>query len=123
MPHRWGLAGDSLLGLLLGADEEHGPTLGHELRDPSGGTLQMHHGLLEIKDVDAVPLCEDVALHLGIPSAGLVAEMHTRLQERLHGDGIARSLLRSFRRRGPDGGLFYNGGLLHKVSLILHCAM
>src|SRR5207249_11150263 len=43
-------------------------------------------GLLEIDDVDAVPLSEDVLAHLRVPTLGLVPEMHTGLQELLHRD-------------------------------------
>jgi hypothetical protein len=41
---------------------------------------------LEIDDVNPVALTEDVFLHLGIPAAGLVAEVHSGLQQLLHGD-------------------------------------
>src|SRR5262249_7401573 len=40
--------------------------------------------LLQVDDVDAVPLAEDVLLHLRIPSFGLVAEVHTSLQQFFH---------------------------------------
>jgi hypothetical protein len=42
--------------------------------------------LLQIDDVDAAPLREDVAAHLRVPAPRLVAEMHSGLQELAHGD-------------------------------------
>src|SRR5207249_2998652 len=41
--------------------------------------------LLEVDDVDAVPLHEDEALHLRVPTARLVPEVDPGLQELLHG--------------------------------------
>src|SRR5690606_41370249 len=43
--------------------------------------LQRLEPLLQIDDVDAVPLREDVLPHLRVPAAGLVSEMDTRLEE------------------------------------------
>ena len=42
--------------------------------------------LLEVDDVDAVPLAEDVRLHLRIPALGLVSEVDAGLQQILHRD-------------------------------------
>src|SRR4029077_13841840 len=42
--------------------------------------------LLQIDDVDAVALGEDVALHLRVPAPGLVTEVDAALQELLHAD-------------------------------------
>src|SRR5262249_54963272 len=44
------------------------------------------HRLAQIDDVDAVPLAEDVLLHLRIPALGLVAEVNPRLQQLGHRD-------------------------------------
>jgi hypothetical protein len=41
---------------------------------------------LQIDDVNAIALPEDVFLHLGIPTARLVTEMNASLQQLLHGD-------------------------------------
>jgi hypothetical protein len=42
--------------------------------------------LLEVDDVDAAALREDVAAHLGVPAAGLMAEVHAGLQQLPHRD-------------------------------------
>ena len=42
--------------------------------------------LLQVDDVDAAPLREDEAAHLGVPAAGLVAEVNSGLQKLAHGD-------------------------------------
>src|SRR5699024_11014454 len=42
--------------------------------------------LLEIDDVDAVALREDEALHLGVPTTGLVSEVDAAVEQLAHGD-------------------------------------
>jgi len=44
------------------------------------------HGVLEVEDVDLVPLTEQIRCHFGAPVAGLVAEVHTGLQHLTHGN-------------------------------------
>src|SRR6185295_7514760 len=56
--------------------------LAHELVGP----VDVGQRLLQVDDVDAVALGEDVALHLRVPAAGLVPEVHTGVQQMLHGD-------------------------------------
>ena len=81
------LLGDRLLGLLLRADEEDlvaaGDGLAHELE----GDVEALDGLGEIDDVDAVALGEDERLHLGVPAAGLVAEVDSGLEQLPHRNG------------------------------------
>src|SRR5262249_45410108 len=48
------------------------------------GLTEHLHGLLEVDDVDAVAGAEDVRLHLGVPTARLVPEVDTGLQQGLH---------------------------------------
>ncbi len=43
--------------------------------------LQLAQGLLEVDDVDAAALGEDVAPHLRVPATRLVPEMDTGLQQ------------------------------------------
>jgi hypothetical protein len=43
--------------------------------------------VLEVDDVNLVAGTEDEGLHLGIPIAGLVAEVHASLQHFFHGNG------------------------------------
>src|SRR5207249_2011977 len=75
---------DRLLRLLLGADEEHGAAAGGQVADERVGLAELLERLLEIDDVDAVALPEDVLLHLRVPSLGLVAEVYSGLQQLLH---------------------------------------
>ena len=64
--------------------------------------------LLQVDDVDAVALGEDVALHLRVPAAGLVPEVHAGVQQLPHGDdGHGRdSHLCRFGRTGSAGTRF-----------------
>src|SRR5690606_21051932 len=48
--------------------------------------LELDDRLLQVDDVDLVPVAEDVWRHPGIPEAGLVTEMDTRLQHLSHRD-------------------------------------
>src|SRR5262245_36462825 len=82
-----GLFEHRVLGLLLGADEEHVATAGGRVANEAIGLAELLEGLLEIDDVDAVALSEDVLLHLRVPALGLVAEMHSGLQQFLHCQG------------------------------------
>src|SRR5262245_42343189 len=89
-----GLLGNRLLGLLLGPDEENRPTVGHGLLDEVVSPVDEGQRLLEVDDVDAVALGENVALHLRVPPAGLVPEVDAALEELAHGyDGHAVLLL------------------------------
>ena len=86
LPDAGRLADDRVLGLLLRADEEdRAPTLGDVPREIVR-LLQQRLRLLEVDDVDAAALVEDEALHLRVPAARLVAEVHPGLQQLLHGD-------------------------------------
>src|SRR6185295_19992152 len=80
-----GLLEHRLLRLLLGADEEHGAAAGGQVADEAVRFAELLQGLLQIDDVDAVPLAEDVLLHLRIPTLRLVAEVHPGLEQLLHG--------------------------------------
>ncbi len=80
------LVGDGLLRLLLRADEHDRAAVGDGLADELVGPVDVGQGLLQVDDVDAVALGEDVALHLRVPAAGLVPEVHTGVQQLLHGD-------------------------------------
>src|SRR5207247_5709119 len=75
-----------VLGLALCADKEDGLTavfgdhVGHELDRLAKHLL----GFLQIDNVDAVSLAENVLLHFRVPTANLVAEMHAGLQQLFH---------------------------------------
>src|SRR5262249_56230205 len=45
---------------------------------------ELLEGLLQVDDVDPVALAEDVLLHLRVPPLGLMAEVHSGLQQLLH---------------------------------------
>ena len=81
-----GVLGDDALGLLLGAHEQHVPAGAHDLVDHGARLLDALERLLQVDDVDAVPLHEDEALHLRIPAARLVPEVNSRFEQVLHGD-------------------------------------
>ncbi len=77
---------DGVLGLLLGADEED---LAAAVRERRGELLRVEQGLLglqQIDDVDAVDLAVDETAHLRVPTAGLVAEVDTGLEQVLEVD-------------------------------------
>ena len=81
-----GLFGNGVLGLLLGAHEQDDAAVGHRVHHVVVGDFKELDGLLQVDDVDAVSGPEDVRPHLGVPAAGLVAEVHPGLQQFLHGD-------------------------------------
>ena len=80
---------DGLLSLLLGADEEDLLAGGAQVEQEAVRIVDSVERLLEIEDVDAVALAEDVRFHLRVPAAGLVAEVNAGFQKGL--DGHSRS--------------------------------
>jgi len=73
----------------------------HSLLDEFVGSVDVGQRLLQVDDVDAVALGEDVTLHLRVPAAGLVPEMHAGIEQLLHGDdGHGRYTPRCVRRTG-----------------------
>ena len=94
------------LGLLLRADEQHDAAAAAEALHELVGLLEAREGLLEVDDVDAGTLPVQESLHLRVPPARLVAEVHARLEELPPGDDRHEALLLgccpppgSFRRR------------------------
>src|SRR5262249_51334853 len=81
-----GLLGDRLLRLLLGTDEQHRSAVGDGLLDELVRAVDVGERLLQVDDVDAVALGEDVALHLRVPAPGLVPEVNAGVEHLLHGD-------------------------------------
>src|SRR5207302_5699652 len=80
-----GVRGDRVLRLLLGPDEQHRATAGDEIAYEGIGDLDALQRLIEVDDVDTVALAEDETTHLRVPAPGLVAEVHSGLQQLLHG--------------------------------------
>ena len=78
------LLGDGVLRLLLRADEEDGASALGDVAHEGVRLLDQVERLLQVDDVDAASLREDVAAHLGVPAARLVAEMDSGLQELAH---------------------------------------
>ncbi len=81
-----GLLLDGLLALLLGADEQHPAAALGGVPEERIGLVDEDGRLLEVDDVDAAALAEDVRLHLGVPAAGLVAEVDAAGEQVLHAD-------------------------------------
>src|SRR6476646_10544732 len=79
-----GLLGDRTLRLLLRADEEHRAAVGDRLLDELEGAVDVGQRLVQVDDVETVALGEDESLHLRVPAAGLVPEVHTGLEHFLH---------------------------------------
>src|SRR5512132_2765190 len=72
---------DGLLGLFLGAHEEHRAAPTANVLEEVVGLVQGVECLLEVDYVDAGALPEDESAHLGIPPPGLMAEVDARLEE------------------------------------------
>jgi len=82
-----------VLRLPLRAHEEDPLPLAGAVGDEVGRLLEELQGLLQVDDVDAVAVTEDVGLHLGIPAAGLVPEVDARFEQCFHGYSNQRCLL------------------------------
>ena len=78
---------DRLVRLLLGADEQDLVAAGDGLAHEFQGDVQALDGLGKVDDVDPVALREDERAHLGVPAAGLVAEVDSGFQQLPHRDG------------------------------------
>src|SRR3546814_11563243 len=78
--------GNWVLRLTLGSDEQHLAAMRHCLRHEIQRAREKRHGLGQVKNMDAIPLAEDVWLHARIPAVCLVAEMRAGLNQLLHGD-------------------------------------
>ncbi len=78
---RFGDVLDRVAGLLLGADEQHGPAAVGERPGELLRLVQRRGGLEQIDDVDAATLTMDEAAHLGVPAACLVTEVNAGLQQ------------------------------------------
>jgi hypothetical protein len=81
-----GLAGHRLLGLALGADEQHRAAARDRVAHQAVGFIKGDDRLLEVDDVDPVALREDELLHARVPAPGAMAEVHPGFQQGLHGN-------------------------------------
>ena len=75
---------DGLLRLPLGAAEQDRLAAGDEVAHEVAGLVEVLDRLLEVDDVDAVALGEDVRTHARVPALRLVAEVDAGFKERLH---------------------------------------
>jgi hypothetical protein len=73
-----GLTRDDVLDLTLRAHEEDLRTLGSHAHEEVAGPQQTLDGLAQVDDVDEVALAVDERAHLGVPVAGLMAEVNPR---------------------------------------------
>ncbi len=60
--------------------------MGNRLLDELEGAVDVVQRLQEVNDVDAVALREDEALHLRVPTTGLVTEVDAALKQLPHRD-------------------------------------
>ena len=74
---------DRLLGLALGANEEHRAALGDRVAHQGVGLFESFDRFLQVDDVDAVAFGEDVGLHAGVPTCGCDARSERRFPEAL----------------------------------------
>ena len=79
--------GHRLLGLTLGADEEHAAAARDDVAQRLEGPMRHRHGLREVEDVDAVARAVDVGRHPRVPAPRLVAEVDASLEQLAHGEG------------------------------------
>ena len=68
---------NSVLCLLLGADEQDGAALCCDLKYCLVSFVHFAYRLLQVDDVDTVSLGEDIRSHFRVPSSGLMSEMNT----------------------------------------------
>ena len=77
---------NGFLSLLLGADKQNAVARLSNAADEVIGFLSLLNGLLKVDDVDAVALGEDVFLHLGVPTAGLMTKVYACFKKLFHGN-------------------------------------
>jgi len=66
--------------------KRNGPSLPGNVGHEPAGFAEHLQGFLQVDDVNTIAFPEDIFLHLGVPTARLVTEMNTGLQQLLHGD-------------------------------------
>ena len=106
------------MGLLLGAHEQQALAVLRQLTDEVVSLLQLLHGLLQVDDIDAVALGEDIGCHLGVPATGLVTEVHTCLQKLLHRYDCHRFVSSLIVLVGTSGALIRAANLVHRHTAV-----
>ena len=79
-----GAAGDRLLRLALGADEQDPAAARGDVAGRDQRLVQQRHGLGQVDDVHAVAHTEQIRRHPGIPAPGLMTEMDAGLEQLAH---------------------------------------
>ena len=96
--------GDLVRGGTLGADKQNTATTRGDVAQRLEGGMKHRHGLLQVEDVDLVPLAEDVRLHPRVPATGAVSEMHASLKHLAHGKCWQRHRITPVLRFGLHAG-------------------
>ena len=78
------LFGDRFLCLALRANKQNGLALPRHVAHKAACLAEHLQSLLQINNVNAVALAENVLLHLRVPTTRLVTEMNAGLQKFLH---------------------------------------
>jgi hypothetical protein len=96
-----GFIPDRFLRLALGAYKEDIAAVGNGVAYHIVCRCKGLCSLLEIDNMDAVPLGEDIRLHRGIPFVGAVTKMNAAFQQGFHGNNSSHWLLNSFAFKPP----------------------
>ena len=75
---------DRIAGLLLGADKENLAAVLSGVTDKHIRFVQFLDGFLQVDDVNAVSLSENVRCHFRVPSSGLVTKVYASFQKLFH---------------------------------------
>ena len=78
--HAGSLLSNCFLRLLLRSDKHDAATVSHGLLNKFVCTIDVGKRLLQINNVNAIALGENKALHLGIPTTGLVPEVNAAIE-------------------------------------------
>ena len=73
-----------IAGLLLGADKKDRLAICNSIGNKIISIPEHADGFLKINNIDTVSCPEDILLHLGVPSLGLVTKMDSCFKEFLH---------------------------------------
>ncbi len=79
-----GFFSDGFLCLAFGADEHDHAALGDSVTNQVVGAIQKLDSLLQVNNMDAVALGENIGAHQRIPFVGAVTEMNTTFQQGFH---------------------------------------
>ncbi len=79
--------GDLARRLTLGRDEQHLPATGDHVAHGLQGRVEHRHRLLQIENVNAVALTENVGAHARIPAARAMSEVNASFEQLAHCKG------------------------------------